>query len=86
MLKRIAQDAAAVCAEIEKNDLRHKLSMLERWLSAELGQATPAGSEAGTEQLARGVTDLEFESKDRIAAAWRGKYLRDNTRSSRTST
>jgi hypothetical protein len=30
MLKRIAQDAAAVYAEIQNNDLRHKLSMLKR--------------------------------------------------------
>jgi hypothetical protein len=30
MLQRIAKDAAAVYAEIENNDLRHKLSMLKR--------------------------------------------------------
>jgi hypothetical protein len=35
LLKRIAQDAAAVYAEIENNDLRHKLSMLVRKLSAD---------------------------------------------------
>ena len=33
MLKRIAQDAAAVYAEIENNDLRHRISTLERKLS-----------------------------------------------------
>ncbi|HEY9521492.1 MAG TPA: hypothetical protein VIQ39_08080, partial [Methyloceanibacter sp.] len=34
MLKRIAQNAAAVYAELENNDLRHKISILERKLSA----------------------------------------------------
>jgi hypothetical protein len=33
MLKRIAQNAAAVYAELENSDLRHKISTLERKLS-----------------------------------------------------
>jgi hypothetical protein len=33
MLKRIAQNAAAVYGELENNDLRHKISTLERKLS-----------------------------------------------------
>jgi hypothetical protein len=53
MLKRIAQDAAAVYAEIENNDLRHKLSMLERKLSADsLGtQPPPEAKPARSSQL-----------------------------------
>jgi hypothetical protein len=46
MLKRIAQNAAAVYAELENNDLRHKISILERKLSAN-GSARAKRSKRG---------------------------------------
>jgi hypothetical protein len=46
MLKRIAQNAAAVYAELENNDLRHKISLLERKLSAN-GSARAKRSKRG---------------------------------------
>ena len=46
MLKRIAENAAAVYAELENNDLRHKISILERKLSAN-GSARAKRSKRG---------------------------------------